>query len=148
MHPLFLSHIVPNPFYALFSRFPWSTLLPFPSYFKLHNLTYLGIDVSTDDVTLPPQMALNYISSLFTTTPTLSRRTSVDTFINRSHRIYHPDHATLHLTRPRLICNSKFPRFTTVQQNWSNTAINPRLMIETKFRDNFLIMIRLLKLFK
>ena len=62
--------------------------------------------------------------------------------------MYHPDHATLHPTQPHLIRNSKFPRFTTVQQNWSNTAINPRLMIETKFRDNSLIMIRLLKLFK
>ena len=26
--------------YALFQRFPWSTLLPFPSYFNVHNLTY------------------------------------------------------------------------------------------------------------
>ena len=46
--------------YTLFSRFPWSTLLPFPSYFKFHNPTYLGIDVSTHDMTIPPQMVLNY----------------------------------------------------------------------------------------
>ena len=46
--------------YTLFPRFPWSTLLPFPSYFKHHNLIYLGVDVSTDDMTITPQMALNY----------------------------------------------------------------------------------------
>ena len=27
-------------FYALFPRFPWSPLLPFPSYFKLHNRVF------------------------------------------------------------------------------------------------------------
>ena len=49
--------------YALFLRFSWSTLLPFPSYFNFHNLnflTYLGIDVSKHDMTIPPQAALNY----------------------------------------------------------------------------------------
>ena len=46
--------------YPLFQRFPWSTILPIPSYFKLHNLTYLGDDISTDDMTIPPQTALNY----------------------------------------------------------------------------------------
>ena len=49
--------------HALFSRFPWSTLLPFPSYFKLHNLTYAGVDISKDDMTIPPQTALNYLWS-------------------------------------------------------------------------------------
>ena len=34
-----------------------------------------------------------------------------------------PDHMMLHSTQPRLIPNSKFPRFTTVQQNWSNTIL-------------------------
>ena len=39
--------------------------------------------------------------------------------------ILHIDHTMLHPMQPRLICNSKFPRFTTVQQNWSNrTHIN------------------------
>ena len=46
--------------YALFSRFPWSTFLPFPSFFKLHNLMYLGIDVSMYGMTIPLQRALNY----------------------------------------------------------------------------------------
>ena len=46
--------------YKLFPRFSWSTLLPLSCYFKLHNLTYLGIDVSTHDVTIIPETALNY----------------------------------------------------------------------------------------
>ena len=46
--------------YALFPRFPWSTLLLFPSYFNFHNFTYLGIDVSMHDMTIPLQTALNY----------------------------------------------------------------------------------------
>ena len=40
--------------------FPWLILFPFPSYFNFHNLTCLGIDVSTHDMTIPPQTALNY----------------------------------------------------------------------------------------
>ena len=64
--------------YALFPGFPWSTCLPFPSYFNFHNLTYLGSDVSTQDMTIPPQMASTYIPNLHNNT-TLSRRTSVDT---------------------------------------------------------------------
>ena len=46
--------------YALFPRFLWSTLLPFPSYFKLHNFTYLGVDVSMDDTTIPTKKAQPY----------------------------------------------------------------------------------------
>ena len=46
--------------YALFAQFPWSTLLPFPSYFKLHNLMYLGFDISMDGMTIPQRSALNY----------------------------------------------------------------------------------------
>ena len=66
--------------YTLFTRFPWVTLHLFSSNFSLHNLMYLGIDVSTHDITIPPQMAFSYhISSIFTAMPTLSRRTSVDT---------------------------------------------------------------------
>ena len=67
--------------YTLFPRFPGLTLLPFPIYFKLHNVTYLGVDVSMDDMTIPSQMALNYrIFDLHNKT-TLSQRasTSVDT---------------------------------------------------------------------
>ena len=43
--------------YALFPQFPWSTLLPLPSYFKFHNLTCLEVDVSTDDMTIPPSIS-------------------------------------------------------------------------------------------
>ena len=46
--------------YALFPRFPWSTLLSFPWYFMLHDLAYLGADISTNDMTIPPQASLNY----------------------------------------------------------------------------------------
>ena len=59
--------------YAFFPDFPWSTLLTFPCYFKIHNLTYLWI--STHYTTADSFV----ISSIFTTTPTLSRRTSVET---------------------------------------------------------------------
>ena len=55
--------------YALFPRFPWSTLLLFPSYFNFHNLTYLGIDVSTHDMTIPtkPRLIRNNKLLRFTT---------------------------------------------------------------------------------
>ena len=46
--------------YALFPQFSWSILLPFPGYFKLHNLMYLGVDVWTDDMTMPRQTVSNY----------------------------------------------------------------------------------------
>ena len=35
--------------------------------------------------------------------------------INQSHPTYHPDNSSLRPTQPRLIRNSKFPRFTTAQ---------------------------------
>ena len=149
MHPLFLSHIVPNAFFTHSSHdFLGQPFFLFPVISS--SITSRIWELMSQRMTWPYHLRWLWIiiPSLFTTTPTLFRRTSVDTFINRSHRMYHPDHATLHPTQPHLIRNSKFPRFTTVQQNWSNTAINPRLMIETKFRDNSLIMIRLLKLFK
>ena len=44
--------------YAFFPDFPWSTLLTFPCYFKIHNLTYLWI--STHYMTIPLQTALSY----------------------------------------------------------------------------------------
>ena len=109
--------------YALFPRFPWSTLLPFPSYFKLHNLTYLGVDVSTDDMTVPPQTTLNYhIFDLHNNTHHISKNTSRQP-IDQSHPTHHPDHTTIHPTQPRLIRISKFPRFTIVQQNRPNTTM-------------------------
>ena len=64
-------------FYALFLRFPWSTL-PFPSYFNFHNLTYFGNDVSTHDMTIPPQTALNYILKLHNNTHHITKN-RVDT---------------------------------------------------------------------
>ena len=47
-------------FYTLFPQFPWWNLLHFPSLFKLHNLTYWGFEISMDDMTMPPHMALHY----------------------------------------------------------------------------------------
>ena len=58
---LFILHILG--FHTMsfqFLRFPSLFLLPFRSYFKLHNLTYFGTDVSMDDMTVPPQTTLNY----------------------------------------------------------------------------------------
>lgn len=93
--------------HALFPQFPWSTLLYFPSCLNFHNLMIWEL--------MFPRMTLSYhlrqlwiISSIFTTTPTLSRGTSVNT-LSTSHPTDHSDHTTLHLTKPHLICNSKFP---------------------------------------
>ena len=109
--------------YALCRRSPWSTLLPLPRYLKLHNLTYLGAHVSTDDMTATSQMALNYhIFDLHNNTHLIPKKFSRYT-IDQSHPTYHPDQTTLRPIQPRLIRNSKFPRFTTVQQNWSNTTL-------------------------
>ena len=77
MHPLFSSYIAPNFFMHSSHDFlgrPFS--LPFPSYFNFHTLTYLGMDVSMHD---QPRRFWTIISSIFTATPILSWRTSVDT---------------------------------------------------------------------
>ena len=118
---------------ALFSQFPWLTLLPFLSYFNFHNLTYLGINVSTNDMTIPPQMILNYlILDLYNNTHPIMKNISQQP-INQSHPTHHPDHITLLLMQPCLIRNSKFPHFTTVQQNWSNkTLINLPIPVASK----------------
>ena len=81
--------------YALFPRFSWSTLFPFPSYFNFHNR-----------MTWPCHRRWFWIiiSSIFTTTPYES------VLLHRSSWSY-------------LIRNSKFPCFTTVQQNWSKTTL-------------------------
>ena len=63
--------------YALFAWFPWSNLFC-TSYFKLCILTYLKVDVSTDDMTISLQTLLIIISLVFTVAPTLSWRTSVN----------------------------------------------------------------------
>ena len=107
--------------YALFPRFLWSTLLPFPSYINITS-PILGIDVSTQDMTIPPQAALNYhILNLHNNTHPITKNIS-----RHSIKQFHPthsDHLTLHPTQLRIIRNSKFLRFTTVQRNWSNTTL-------------------------
>ena len=109
--------------YALFPRFCWSTLLPFPSDFIFHNLMYLGINVSTHDMTIPPQTALNYhILDLHNNPHPITKNISQHP-IDQSHTTHHTDNTMLHLAQPRFIGNSKFSRFTTVQQNWSNTTL-------------------------
>ena len=98
------------PLYALFPRFPWLNLLPFPSYFNYHNLKYLGIDVSTYDITIPPPTALNYhILNLYNSTHPITKNISRHP-INQSHPA-HSDHTTLHPTQPHFIRKSKFRRF-------------------------------------
>ena len=106
---------------ALFPRFPWS-ILPFSSYFNFHNLTYLGTGVSTHDMTIPQQMVLNYILDLHSNSHPIMKNISRHP-INHSHPTHHPDHMMLHPMQPPLIRNSKFPRFTTLQQNCSNTTL-------------------------
>ena len=102
---------------ALVLRFPWSTFFPLPSYFNFHNFKYLGIDVSTHDMTMLPQT-----TNLYSNTHPITENTSRHS-INLSHPTHHPDHTRLDPTQPRLILNSKFPRFTIAQQNWSNTTL-------------------------
>ena len=91
--------------YALFPRFPWSSLLPFPSYFNFQILTYLGIDISTHDMTIPPQTAFSdHILNLHNNTHPITKSISQHP-INQSHPTHNPDHTTLHPTQPRLIRN-------------------------------------------
>ena len=83
--------------YAVFPRCPWSTFLPFPSFSNFHNLTYLGIDVSMHDTTIPPLTALNYhILNLHNNTHTITKIISRHP-INQSHPTHHPIQTTLHL---------------------------------------------------
>ena len=77
----------------LFPQFHWSSLLPFPSYFNFHNLTYLEIDVSTHDMTTPTHPALNdHILNLRNTqaiTKNISRQP-----INQPYPTHHPQSYT------------------------------------------------------
>ena len=101
--------------YALFPWFPWSTLLSFPWYFMLHDLTYLGAGISTNDMTIPPQTSLNYgFFDCHDNTHLIPKNISRHP-INQPHFAHHPDHTTLHPTQPHFIRNSKSSRFTTVQ---------------------------------
>ena len=59
--------------YAFFPPFPWSTLLPFPSYFNFHNRAYLGIDVSTHSMTIQLQTTFNYILNLHNNTHPITK---------------------------------------------------------------------------
>ena len=93
--------------YAFFPRFPWSTLLPFPSYFKL--------DVLTDKMTITPQTALIYIFDHNINTQPIPKDISRHP-TDQSHRTHYPDHAMLLPTQPQLIRDSKCSSFTTVQQ--------------------------------
>ena len=101
--------------YALFPRFPWSILLSFHWYFMLHDLMYLGADISTNDMTIPPQTSLNYkIFDCHNNTHLIPKNISQHP-INQPHSTHHLDHTMLHPTQPHFIHNSKFPHFTTVQ---------------------------------
>ena len=78
---------------------------------------YLGIDVSKHDMTTLPQTALNYhILDLHNKTNYIMKNIS-EHLINQSHLTDHPDYMMLHHMQPCPICYSKFPCFTTVQQN-------------------------------
>ena len=107
--------------YALFPWFPWSTLLSFSSCFNFHNLTQL----MSSRMTWPYhrwQLFYYHVLNLHNNTHPITKNISRHP-INQSHPTHQPDHTTLHPMQPCLICNSKFPRFTTVQQNWSNTTL-------------------------
>ena len=109
---------------------PWSILLPFPSYFNFHNFTYLGINDSTHDMTILPQTTLNYhILDLHNNTQPIMRNISRHS-IKQSHPIHHPDHTTLHPMQPCLIHNNMFPRFTTLEQDWSSTTLINRTLLQ------------------
>ena len=101
--------------YALFPRFPWLTLLSFPWYFMLYDLTYLGAGISTDDMTIPMQTSLKYeIFDRHDNTHPIPKNISSHP-INQPHSTQHPDHMTLHPMQPHFLHNSKFPHFTTRQ---------------------------------
>ena len=61
-------------------------------YLNLHKLTYLGINVSTHDMTIPPQTALSdHILNLHNNTHPITKDISRHP-INQSHPTHHPDH--------------------------------------------------------
>ena len=114
---LFTAHIISSQaisfhilIYARFSQFLWSNFLPFSSCFNFHNLSYLGIGVSTHSMTIPPQTALNYsILNLHNNTRPITKNISRHP-INQSHSSDHANHTMLHPMEPRLISNRNFPR--------------------------------------
>ena len=93
--------------YAIFPQFPRLTLLPFPSYFNFHKLTYFGIYVSMHDMTITLQAALNdHILNLYNNTHPITKNISWQT-INQSYPSHQPDYTTFHLTQPHLTVSSK-----------------------------------------
>ena len=111
MHPLLSSHIIWNPSLRFLPMIFLVNLFPFPSYFNLHNLMYLGINISMNDMTIPQQTVLNnHVLSLHNNTHPITKNISQHP-INQSHPTHYPDHVTLSppYTQPCLIHNSKFP---------------------------------------
>ena len=98
--------------YALFPQFPWSTSFLYPVISS--SITSRIWELMSRRMTWPyhRRRFCIIVSLIFTTTPT-----------HLSHPIHHPDHTTLQPSKARLIRNSKFPRFKTVQQHWSNTTL-------------------------
>ena len=90
MHPLFPSHIFPNPSLHTLPSISLVDPFSFYRYFNFHNFTYLGIDVSTHDMTMPPQTVLNYhIFDLHNKAHPIRKNISRQN-INQSHLTHHP----------------------------------------------------------
>ena len=115
--------------YAFFLQFPWSTFLPFPSYLKLHDLMYLGVDVSTDGTTIQSYTTLNYHTLDFHNNTDLMLKNISQHSIDQFHPKHHTDHTRPHPMQPHLICISNYPTFATVQQNGSNTTDKSYLVV-------------------
>ena len=104
--------------YKLISWFPWSALLPFPSHFKSHNLTYLGVDVSANDMTIPSQTALNYIFNLHSNTHAILKNINPHP-IDQCDPTHHSDYTML------IPCNlaSSTTVSSSVSQQYSKTGL-------------------------
>ena len=122
MHPHFSSHIVPNP--SLHSLTTMSLVKPsFSQLFQLPEPKVIGNRCLNAWHDYAATVALNYhILNLHINTHPILKKISQHP-INQSHFTHHPDHIMLHPTQTRLIHNSEFPNFTTVQQNWSSTTL-------------------------
>ena len=89
-HPVFSNHMFQILLYAVLPQFLRLTFLLFPSYFKLHNLTCLDVDVSTDDMTIPLQTALSYhVFNLHNNTYPIPKNISCH-LIDQYHPKHHP----------------------------------------------------------
>ena len=102
--------------YALFSQFPFSTLLPFLRSFNLHSFTYLRVDVSTNTLTIPLRTVWIIISSTSQQHP-IPRKISRHP-IDQSHPT-HSDHATPHPTHLHVLTfHNKTVQQSGVTQHW------------------------------